>query len=401
MSMSCLTAGTPVRGASLPSSSSSTDSSQYQLGPVLATTSSLPATVQLARQKNRLRAVVVKKYVVDTAGKDSEAEDPMIHISHEVGMMKLFQHVNIQPCLAAFAADMEVWLVTPLMPYGSVADLIKSSFQDGLPELACCLITRDICSALHYLHSQGVVHRSLRASHILISETGAAVISGLRYCTALHSTGESRSNLYNFPLHGVAGNLSWLAPEILQQNLLGYNETSDIYSLAVTLCEMANGIVPFSEMPPTLMLLEKLRGAAPKLMDASTMGDPPPPEEQPELPGFPGHPADSGVGDSVGSCSNPVLGRDSIYYTRQFSPQFHDLVTLCSVLESDSRPSASELLAHPFVRQLKKTNTTLLTILLPTQPLLSDSSQFQDGDEGLVQKMKDTMIQHEDWCWDE
>ena len=80
--------------------------------------------------------------------------------------------------------------------------------------------------------------------------------------------------------------MSWLAPEILQQNLLGYNETSDIYSLAVTLCEMANGIVPFSEMPPTLMLLEKLRGAAPKLMDASTMGEPPAPEEQPELPGF-------------------------------------------------------------------------------------------------------------------
>ena len=31
MSMSCLTAGTPVRGASMPNSSSSTDSSQYQV----------------------------------------------------------------------------------------------------------------------------------------------------------------------------------------------------------------------------------------------------------------------------------------------------------------------------------------------------------------------------------
>ena len=137
----------------------------------------------------------------------------------------------------------------------------------------------------------------------------------------------------------------------------------------------------------------------------------------PSLAGFPGHPADSGVGDSVGSCSNPVLGRDSIYYTRQFSPQFHDLVTLCSVLESDSRPSASELLAHPFVRfvesvaqknlkypfirQLRKTNTTLLTIILPTQPLLSDSSQFQDDDEGLIQRMKETQMEQDDWCWDE
>ena len=28
----------------------------------------------------------------------------------QVGMMKLFQHANIQHCLAAFAADMEVLL---------------------------------------------------------------------------------------------------------------------------------------------------------------------------------------------------------------------------------------------------------------------------------------------------
>ena len=52
-----------------------------------------------------------------------------------------------------------------------------------------------------------------------------------------------------------------------------YNEKSDIYSLAVTACEMANGLVPFSEMPGTLMLLEKLRGAAPKLLDKTTFDD--------------------------------------------------------------------------------------------------------------------------------
>ncbi len=37
--------------------------------------------------------------------------------------------------------------------------------------------------------SQGVVHRSVRASHILISETGSAVLGGFRYCTSLHATG--------------------------------------------------------------------------------------------------------------------------------------------------------------------------------------------------------------------
>merc|ERR1712071_426362 len=138
------------------------------------------------------------------------------------------------------------------------------------------------------------------------------------------------------------------------------------------------------------MLLEKLRGAAPKLMDASTMGDPPGPEEQPELPGFPGHPADSGVGDSVGSCSNPGIQGDSVYYTRQFSAQFHDFVTICSVLESDARPAASELLLHPFIKQLRKTNTTLLTLLHPMQ---------DKEDEGLVQKMEGVSME-EDWSWE-
>lgn len=55
------------------------------------------------------------------------------------------------------------------------------------------------------------------------------------------------------------------------QNLLGYNERLDIYALGVTCCEAANGVVPYAEMPPTLMLLEKLRGAAPRLLDAHTL----------------------------------------------------------------------------------------------------------------------------------
>ena len=357
--------------------------SEFLLGPVLAEPRSIPGCVHLARQKNSLRNVVVKRYSLQQFLHGEVEEDPTIYIRHEVTAMKQFQHSNIQTCITSFVSGGEVLVVTPLMPYGSVKDLMSTHMPDGLPELACCLILRDLLHGLHYLHRQGVVHRAVRASHVLVRDSGSAVLAGLRYSTELQATGESSPNLYSYPLHGVTGNLAWLAPEILQQNLLGYNEASDIYSLACTICEMANGVVPFSEMPPTLMLVEKLRGASPTLMDRSTV----------EV----GQPTDSGVGDSVGSF--PTVGSPALYTSRQFSPQFHHLVTECSLLQSADRPSAQDLLGHSFIKQLRKTNTTLLTLIPPIQPLIT-TKEFSSEEDGLVvELMEDMGLQELDTEW--
>lgn len=51
----------------------------------------------------------------------------------------------------------------------------------------------------------------------------------------------------------------------------GYNEKSDIYSVGMVICELANGAEPFAGVSTTLMLIEKVRGCSPQLLDCTTL----------------------------------------------------------------------------------------------------------------------------------
>lgn len=141
----------------------------------------------------------------------------------------------------------------------------------GLPEIIVCLILRDVLLGLSYIHQKGYIHRSIRASHILINQT-KAVLCGFRESCALINNGERTQKLYGLPPNSVKS-LNWLAPEVLAQNLTGYTQLSDVYSIGITACELANGLEPFSNMPTTFMLTEKMRGNQPALLDCSTCPD--------------------------------------------------------------------------------------------------------------------------------
>ena len=188
------------------------------------------------------------------------------------------------------------------------------------------------------------------------------------------------------------------------QNLLGYNEKSDIYSLGVVVCEIANGLIPFSEMPNTYMLLEKMKGTEPKLLDSSTY------EIEAASGAAPNHdqlvfsgqkPADSGVGASVGSCSN--LPKSKNYTNRTFSDLFHEFVELCCFRDADDRKSASELLQHSFIKQLKKSSSKLsLATLVTANDMITVSGGGHEDEDSLTMAMDSKMIIDEiewDFSW--
>lgn len=94
------------------------------------------------------------------------------------------------------------------------------------------------------------------------------MLTGLKYSTSVLKDGRWHNTIHDFPQNAVSI-MNYFAPEILQQNITGYSSKSDIYSLGISCCEMANGYIPFEGFQLTEMLLNKLTGKFPRPLDAT------------------------------------------------------------------------------------------------------------------------------------
>ncbi|XP_032392910.1 STE20-related kinase adapter protein alpha isoform X1 [Etheostoma spectabile] len=356
------------------------DSSSYELLTVIGRGLDDLMTVNLAQYKPTGEHVAIRRIDLEPC-----TNDMVTYLQGELHVSKLFHHSSILPYKSVFIAENELWVITPFMAYGSARDLICTHFADGMTELTIAYILLGMLRALEYIHHMGYVHRSVKASHVLISADGQVCMSGLRSIFSLIRHGQRARVVHDFPQYSVKV-LPWLSPEVLQQNLQGYDSRSDIYSLGITACELANGHVPFKDMPATQMLLEKLNGTVPCLLDTTTI----PPEELSMKPSRSG--ADSGICECPGagggrhSNGEPSSSSGGHPYNRTFSPHFHAFVELCLQREPEKRPSATTLIGHPFFKQIKRRPSEALPELLrPVSVITSlEISQLQDSPSGLA-----------------
>jgi serine/threonine protein kinase len=126
---------------------------------------------------------------------------------------------------------------------------LKEKLRHGqFNALRAARIIRQASYALSEVHQNGIVHRSLKPSNILltVSDSGAELVKVANF-------GVSR---------GVetSDNLAYLSPEQVEGKPAGY--ASDIYSLAVIAYEMLTGRVPFNGANRS-ELQKQMRGAPP------------------------------------------------------------------------------------------------------------------------------------------
>uniref|UniRef100_A0A672QBD3 Protein kinase domain-containing protein n=1 Tax=Sinocyclocheilus grahami TaxID=75366 RepID=A0A672QBD3_SINGR len=206
--------------------------------------------VSMARHTPSGRLVAVKNTNLDECTED---ELYVYYLQNEVLRSRLFRHPNLLTSRLVFSSCCQLWVLSPLMSYGSADSLLRSYFPDGMSESLIAYLLYGVLRALEYLHHMGYVHRGVKASHVLLSAEGRVCLSGLQSVYSLMKDGKRMRAVFDMPQHSPSL-LPWLSPELLRQDLHGYGVKSDIYSLGIVVCELVSGRVPFQDMPPTLVL---------------------------------------------------------------------------------------------------------------------------------------------------
>ena len=155
----------------------------------------------------------------------------------EPRLLATLNHPNIVAILTAEKQENVFFIVMEYVPGETLEGMIA---RVGALDLPLALdYTCQICNAVDHAHRNGVLHRDLRPSNVLISENGLVKVADF-----------GTSRFLEIAAHGttVIGSPPYMAPEQFHGKAVF---ASDIYSLGVTVFQMLTGELPYDTPSPS------------------------------------------------------------------------------------------------------------------------------------------------------
>uniref|UniRef100_A0A6Q2ZGS8 non-specific serine/threonine protein kinase n=1 Tax=Esox lucius TaxID=8010 RepID=A0A6Q2ZGS8_ESOLU len=210
------------------------------------------------KAQNKHTGIMAAAKVIDTKTEE-ELEDYMV----EIDILASCDHHYIVKLLDAFYYESKLWILIEFCAGGAV-DAVMLELERPLTEPQIQVVCRQTLEALAYLHEMKVIHRDLKAGNILLSQEGDIKLADFGVSAKNTNTLQRRDSFIGTPY--------WMAPEVVMCETSKdrpYDYKADIWSLGVTLIELAQIEPPNHEMNPMRVLLKIAKADPPTLMQPS------------------------------------------------------------------------------------------------------------------------------------
>ncbi|CAJ1063505.1 serine/threonine-protein kinase 10 [Xyrichtys novacula] len=282
------------------------------------------------KARNKETGVLAAAKQIDTKSEE-ELEDYMV----EIDILAKCDHRYIVKLLDAFYHDNKLWIMIEFCPGGAV-DATMLELDRGLTEPQIKVVCKQMLEALVYLHSMKIIHRDLKAGNVLLMLDGDIKLADFGVSAKNTKTLQRRDSFIGTPY--------WMAPEVVMCETMKdapYDYKADIWSLGITLIELAQIEPPHHELNPMRVLL-KIAKSEPPTLDSPN----------------------------------------------KWSPEFKDFLKRALDKNPDTRPTAAQLMEHPFVRSVKS-NRPLLELVAEAKAEVMEEIEDnrEEGEEDDVMEL--------------
>ncbi len=196
------------------------------------------------------RAVAIKVIAEDLRTSSSYAQ----RFEREAQAVANLKHPNI---VTIFQFGSQGGLYYLVMEYidGVDLDAILRNYENNgelMPHVDVTRILQAIGAALDYAHSQGVIHRDVKPSNVMLERDGRPVLTD--FGLALRISEGTVGDTFGSP--------HYISPEQARSSANAVPQ-SDIYSLGVVAYELLAGVVPFDDPSATALAMQHIMAEVP------------------------------------------------------------------------------------------------------------------------------------------
>ena len=191
-----------------------------------------------------------RKVAVKTLKDGAKSERATVKLLREAWVTGSLEHPNVVPVYdVALEAD-----GSPLIVLKKIEGTGWESLMHDAPAVQARLREDDllewnlrvllqVCNAVHFAHSRGVLHRDLKPENVMVGEFGEVYLVDWGIAVSLRDDGSGRLPLASNAVE-MAGTPVYMAPEMLGGRTSRLSERTDVYLLGAVLYEIVVGRPP-------------------------------------------------------------------------------------------------------------------------------------------------------------